>query len=33
MCGIAGILNHFGTKTDLKTINKMLYALGLEDRQ
>ena len=27
MCGIAGILNHFGTKTDLKTINKMLYAL------
>ena len=27
MCGIAGILNHFGTKTDLKIINKMLYAL------
>ena len=27
MCGIAGILNHFGTKTDLKTINKMLYSL------
>ena len=27
MCGIAGILNHFESKTDLKKINKMLHAL------
>ena len=27
MCGIAGILNHFGVKTDLKKINIMLHAL------
>ena len=31
MCGIAGILSHFGTNTDLKTINKMLYALRFRE--